>query len=202
MVRSLLKAKADANITDDFGCSPVYCEFSSCSFLLLFQDLVVRQAKHSRKNHSKRTACVGDTPRSCLLLVHLPGVCFALSPVYPATNPPPHSPQSFFRARVLVRFSPPADAFVRGHDDMVKFMLSHGELPLIRFLQEGVDFIFSGCLYGGYATCRHACPPTLFVPLLLARLQAGRPYSTPFAANDVGTNLLPSPPPAPPAAPS
>lgn len=28
MVRSLLKAKANPNITDDFGCSPIYCEFS------------------------------------------------------------------------------------------------------------------------------------------------------------------------------
>lgn len=27
MVRSLLKAKANPNIADDFGCSPIYCEF-------------------------------------------------------------------------------------------------------------------------------------------------------------------------------
>lgn len=33
MVRSLLKGKADPNIADDFGCSPIYCE---CFFLFFF----------------------------------------------------------------------------------------------------------------------------------------------------------------------
>lgn len=34
MVRSLLKAKANPNITDDFGCSPIYCEFFLRIFLV------------------------------------------------------------------------------------------------------------------------------------------------------------------------
>lgn len=41
MVRSLLKAKADANITDDFGCSPIYCELCLFVCCTLFLGLVV-----------------------------------------------------------------------------------------------------------------------------------------------------------------